>query len=43
MTESQMAPIVLVHGILGFNQLTLGGARLAEYFRLIPEALRNDG
>lgn len=39
MTESQTAPIVLVHGILGFNQLTLGGARLAEYFRLIPEAL----
>ena len=43
MTESQAAPIVLVHGILGFNQLTLGGARLAEYFRLIPEALRNAG
>src|SRR5262252_6205372 len=37
------APIVLVHGILGFNQLTLGGARLAEYFRLIPEALRAAG
>ena len=43
MTESQAAPIVLVHGILGFNQITLGGARLAEYFRLIPEALRNAG
>jgi len=43
MTESQTAPIVLVHGILGFNQLTLGGTRLAEYFRLIPEALRSEG
>jgi triacylglycerol lipase len=43
MTESQTAPIVLVHGILGFNQLTLGGARIAEYFRLIPEALRAAG
>jgi triacylglycerol lipase len=43
MTESQAAPIVLVHGILGFNQLTLGGERVAEYFRSIPEALRGDG
>jgi triacylglycerol lipase len=43
MTEFQAAPIVLVHGIFGFNQLTLGGVRLAEYFRLIPEALREDG
>jgi triacylglycerol lipase len=43
MTKSQTAPIVLVHGILGFNQLTLGGTRLAEYFRLIPEALRSAG
>ncbi|HJZ79408.1 MAG TPA: hypothetical protein VKD91_03655 [Pyrinomonadaceae bacterium] len=43
MTESDTAPIVLVHGILGFNQLTVGGARLAEYFRLIPEALRAAG
>ena len=43
MNESQNAPIVLVHGILGFNQLTLAGARLAEYFRLVPEALRNHG
>jgi triacylglycerol lipase len=43
MTESQTAPIVLVHGILGFNQITLGGTQLAEYFRLIPETLRNDG
>jgi triacylglycerol lipase len=43
MTESANAPIVLVHGILGFNQLTLGGARIAEYFRLIPETLRAAG
>ncbi len=43
MTEAQTAPIVLVHGILGFNQLTFGGTQLAEYFRLIPEALRGDG
>lgn len=43
MTESQTAPIVLVHGILGFDQLTLGGARLAEYFRLIPAALQTAG
>lgn len=37
------APIVLVHGIFGFDQLTLGGANLAEYFRRIPEALRSAG
>jgi len=43
MAESQAAPIVLVHGILGFDQITLGGARVAEYFRLIPEALRHAG
>ena len=43
MNESKLAPIVLVHGILGFNQLTLGGLKVADYFRLIPEALRNDG
>jgi triacylglycerol lipase len=43
MTQSANAPIVLVHGILGFNQLTLGGKRLAEYFRLIPETLRAAG
>jgi triacylglycerol lipase len=36
-------PIVLVHGIFGFDQLTLGGAKLADYFRGIPEALRSAG
>ncbi len=43
MNESQTAPIVLVHGILGFNQLTFGGLRVADYFRLIPDALRQAG
>jgi len=43
MSESQTAPIVLVHGILGFSQLTVGGSKPAEYFRQIPEVLRNDG
>jgi triacylglycerol lipase len=44
MNDSQVpAPIVLVHGILGFNQLKLAGMKIADYFRLIPEALRNDG
>lgn len=43
MNESQAAPTVLVHGILGFNQLTLGGSKIADYFRLIPDALRSDG
>jgi triacylglycerol lipase len=37
------APIVLVHGIFGFDQLTLGGVKLVDYFRLIPAALRADG
>jgi triacylglycerol lipase len=37
------APIVLVHGIFGFNQLTLGGAKIADYFRGIPEALHEAG
>jgi triacylglycerol lipase len=43
MIESQTAPIVLVHGIFGFSQLTLGGLKVADYFRLIPDALRRDG
>lgn len=37
------APIVLVHGICGFNKLTVGGSNVAEYFRGIPDALRNAG
>src|SRR5262249_8804056 len=43
MPEFEIQPIVLVHGILGFNKLTLGGLKLAEYFRLIPETLRAGG
>jgi triacylglycerol lipase len=43
MNESQAAPIVLVHGILGFDQLKLAGLNIAGYFRQIPEALRKDG
>ena len=43
MSESQTAPVVLVHGVLGFNRLMLGGLPIADYFRLIPEALRKDG
>lgn len=34
------APIVLVHGLFGFDKLTIGGA---DYFRSIPAALRNAG
>ena len=37
MTDS---PIVLVHGLFGFDRLTLGGA---DYFRLIPQTLRAAG
>jgi triacylglycerol lipase len=36
-------PIVLVHGLFGFNQLTLGGVNIADYFRGIREALRDAG
>ena len=43
MSETQSAPIILVHGIFGFNQLTLGGLKVTDYFRLIPDALRRDG
>jgi triacylglycerol lipase len=42
MTDPQ-APVVLVHGIFGFDQLTMGGLRIADYFRLIPRALRAQG
>ena len=37
------APIVLVHGIFGFGQLKLAGVGVADYFRLIPAALRAEG
>jgi hypothetical protein len=41
MNESHTAPIVLVHGIFGFDQLTLGGVKITDYFRQVPHALRN--
>jgi triacylglycerol lipase len=37
------APIVQVHGIFGFGQLKLAGVGVADYFRLIPGALRAEG
>ncbi len=43
MSESQTAPIVLVHGIFGFSQLTFGGVKIGDYYRLVPDALRQDG
>lgn len=43
MSESQDAPVVLVHGILGFSALTIGDVKVGDYFRLIPDALRQDG
>jgi triacylglycerol lipase len=43
MSESQSAPIVLVHGIFGFDQIAIGGFKIGDYYRLIPDALRKDG
>ena len=37
------APIVLVHGLLGFDQLAMGAWVLTHYFRGIPEMLRKAG
>jgi triacylglycerol lipase len=37
------APIVLVHGLLGFDSLRVGPWLVAHYFRGIPEALRAAG
>src|SRR3954466_13630951 len=37
------APIVLAHGLFGFNQIGLGRLTLAAYFRGIPEWLRAAG
>ena len=36
------SPVVLVHGIFGFNHLTLGGVNIATYFRDIRGALQAD-
>lgn len=33
------APIVLVHGILGFSELRLGGVKIGDYFRGIRDGL----
>jgi triacylglycerol lipase len=37
------APIVLVHGLLGFDEVKICGARIACYFPGIPELLREAG
>jgi triacylglycerol lipase len=37
------APIVLVHGLFGFDEIRLGRWLLAAYFRGIPEALARGG
>src|SRR3954469_15769687 len=37
------APIVLAHGLFGFNQIGVGKLTLATYFRGIPEWLRAAG
>jgi triacylglycerol lipase len=37
------SPIVLVHGLLGFNRLQVGSWLLADYFPGIPSALREAG
>jgi triacylglycerol lipase len=37
------APIVLVHGLLGFDRLRIGPWVLADYFRGVPEALAAGG
>jgi triacylglycerol lipase len=36
-------PLVLVHGIFGFERIMLGPITLAQYFRGIPEVLRAAG
>ena len=41
--SSSDAPVVLVHGILGFSEITLGGVKIADYFRNILPALRKAG
>ncbi len=37
------APLVLVHGFLGFDELRVGGWTVARYFSNLPEALRATG
>ena len=38
-----LAPIVLVHGLLGFDRVAMGGWVVTNYFRGIPDALRAAG
>ncbi len=40
---SPRAPVVLAHGLLGFEKIALGRWTLATYFRGIPEYLRSRG
>ena len=37
------SPIVLVHGLFGFDRLKLGAWKLADYFAQIPEFLASAG
>jgi len=37
------APIVMVHGLLGFDRMAMGHWVLADYFRGIPNVLRAAG
>jgi triacylglycerol esterase/lipase EstA (alpha/beta hydrolase family) len=37
------SPIVLVHGLLGFNKIEVAGTKLADYFRGIPALLSQAG
>jgi triacylglycerol lipase len=37
------APIVLVHGLLGYDRITMGGMTVARYFPGIPELLQTAG
>jgi triacylglycerol lipase len=43
MTPRLQAPIVLVHGIFGFDEIRMGGYTFASYFRNIPCFLRSTG
>jgi triacylglycerol lipase len=43
LTPKLRAPIVLVHGLLGFGVIRVGPFQVASYFRGVPEALRQAG
>jgi triacylglycerol lipase len=36
-------PIILVHGILGFSELRVGGVKVGDYFRGVADLLRASG